>query len=60
MKLENRLARAAGISKAFRQYAKRYGSGVQALIQEHKKNPVPILDNGRDRREKANAAQAHN
>ena len=29
-------ARAAGIPKAFRQYAKRYGSSVEAMLQEIK------------------------
>ena len=49
---KNETARAAGVPKAFRQYARRYGSSVQRLQQMHLQlGGVPMLDHGRDRRE---------
>ena len=32
-------ARAHGVPKAIRQYAERYGAGLDSVIQEWKKNP---------------------
>jgi hypothetical protein len=49
----NRDAVKHGIPRAFRRYAKRYGSGVASLVAEHKKYPVPKLDHWRDSREAA-------
>ena len=46
---KNDAARAAGIPKAFRQYARRYGSDVATLVQMHRRSPAPMLDHGRDR-----------
>lgn len=48
----NETARHYRIPKAFRQYAKRYGSDVNSLIACHSllKN-VPMLDHQRDRRQ---------
>jgi hypothetical protein len=48
---KNQNARDAGIPKAFRQYAKRYGSDVNAVIAAHGLLfEVQMLDHGRDRR----------
>ena len=44
-------ARAAGIPKAFRQYAKRYGSNTHTLVATHLQINVPMIDHGRDRRD---------
>ena len=49
---DNGLARKHGVSKAFRQYSKRYGAGVSRLIQNHKKFPAPMIDHARDRKER--------
>lgn len=39
-----------GIPRWLRRYQVRYGNGgVAALIAEHRKNPGPLLDHGRDR-----------
>ena len=54
MRHDKQLARDAGLPKAFRQYATRYGKGVEELLQDHKKHPVPLLDHGRDRWEERN------
>ena len=37
-------ARAHGIPKWLRQYAKRYGQDVDGIIQMHRQNPVPTLN----------------
>jgi len=37
------------VPKMFRQYAKRYGTGVEELSRAHKKFPAPMLDHWRDR-----------
>lgn len=45
-------AKAAGISKHFRRYAARYGTGLRAMLQSHKKytaQGVLSLNHGRDR-----------
>ena len=49
---KNETARNAGIPKAFRQYAKRYGSDVMTMIALQHQIPAAMLDHGRDRREK--------
>jgi hypothetical protein len=36
---DKKLADQFGIPKAFRQYAKRYGNGVHAVVQEWRKYP---------------------
>lgn len=46
---KNNDARAAGIPKAFRQYAARYGVGVDKIVQTHKQFNVPKLDHWRDK-----------
>lgn len=46
---KNADARAAGIPKAFRQYAIRYGGGVDAIVQTHKQYPALMLDHWRDK-----------
>lgn len=48
---KNSKARDCGIPKAFRQYARRYGSDVSAMVQMHRRIPAPMLDHWRDRRE---------
>jgi len=49
---KNNTAREHGIPKAFRQYAKRYGSSVTAMVKMHQLlNHVRTLDHWRDRRE---------
>jgi hypothetical protein len=42
-------AREAGIPKALRQYARRYGSSVEQIVQTHRQFDVPMLDHYRDR-----------
>lgn len=56
MRPDKAAAKAAGIPKCFRRYAKRYGSvgtknrdRIDDMIACHKKNRGPMLDNGRDR-----------
>lgn len=47
---ENQLARKHGIPKWLRRYHARYAKGgVAAIVACHLQNPVPMLDNGRDR-----------
>lgn len=52
MRADKELAKKAGIPKKFRQYAARYGKGVEDLVACHKKHAVPKLDNWRDRMDK--------
>lgn len=50
---ENDRARKHGIPKWLKQYNSRYGKGgVEGIVACHLQNPVPMLDNGRDRRER--------
>lgn len=42
-------AREAGIPKMFRQYAARYGVGVDEIVRKHKQFPTPELDHWRDK-----------
>ena len=44
-----------GVPKAFRQYAKRYGAGVDDMLRMHKQVDVPMLDHWRDRLSKKKA-----
>lgn len=52
MRTDKELARKHGISSAERRYAARYGDGVEALLQTHKKNPVGMLDHWQERAHK--------
>lgn len=45
---ESEKARKYGISKAFRQYARRHGKGIDDILQMHAKFPVPHIDHARD------------
>ena len=52
MRHDKQLARDAGLPKAFRQYARRYGKGVEELLRDHKKyqdSYLAILPPDRDR-----------
>lgn len=45
---ESDKARKHGISKAFRQYARRHGKGIDDILQTHAKFPALRLDHARD------------
>ena len=51
MRHDKQLARDAGLPKAFRQYARRYGKGVEELLRDHKKYNVGPILHWRDRDE---------
>lgn len=56
---DNDAARKHGISKHMRQYAKRYGAGIDVLIAEHRKyRNVGMLDHAAEKREAMQAAVA--
>jgi hypothetical protein len=40
---QQKLARKHGISKKFRQYAKRYGVDVEGILQMHRKYKTPPI-----------------
>ena len=42
-----------GVPKVFRQYAKRYGAGVEEMVRMQAQVDVPMLDHWRDKREAA-------
>ena len=50
MRQDKALAQEHGVPKAFRQYAGRYGDGIEGLLQDQKKYPVGRLDHGGDKR----------
>lgn len=49
MREDKELARKFWVPKAFRQYSKRYGSGVEQLIACQKQHPVGMLNHWEDR-----------
>ena len=54
MRTENKFARQHGVPKAFRQYAKRYGHGVEMLVASHKQEKhIGKLDHWQDKKDAA-------
>lgn len=56
--VKNETARDHGIPKAFRQYARRYGSSVEDMVQMHRRIPAPMLDHWLERRKTWNRMAA--